>query len=219
MIWKIPTIQQIYNEYHRQTFFYMQGVYPRSIKNFDSLYQNKQNVQYLKRFQNMLSRNRASVDWKLYIKAIASVYKKRFQLKILGTFAGNKLYRDYIKCLFLDEQNEQIIYQNIINSLKFITTYLKENQITFREYLEFDKITFPLALKHIYAGTISIYFYACFSENKINDFCDYTQDIFMQYFQLSKAQFIDTYITQKRKYMLSYEKILNFIKKIEKVII
>lgn len=219
MIWKIPTVQQIYNEYHRQTFYYMNGVYPRSIKNFDKLYQNKQNVEYIQRFQNMLSRNRASVDWKLYIKAIASILKKRFDLKILGTFAGNKLYRDYIKCLFLQEENEQIIYENIINSLKFITTYLKENQITFKQYLTFDNITFPLALKHIYAGTISVYFYACFSENKLNSFFDYSQDIFLEYFQLSKQQFLNTYILSKRSKILTYQKILNFIKKIEKIVI
>lgn len=215
MIWKIPSIQQIYNEYHRQTFYFMNGVYPRSIKNFNSLYQNNQNIEYLKRFQNMLERNRASIDWKLYIKAIASILKRRFQLKILGTFAGNKLYRDYIKSFFLDEEDKQIVYQNIVKSLQFITTFLKENQITFKQYLEIDNITFPLALKHIYAGTVSVYFYACFSQNRVNDFFNYTQDIFLEYFQLDKETFLNKYIFQKRKDILGYQKILKIIKKLQ----
>ena len=46
--WKIPTIEEIYNEYHKQTFFIRNGVYPKTIQNFTSLYEDERKVQQIK---------------------------------------------------------------------------------------------------------------------------------------------------------------------------
>ena len=95
-MWKIPTIEEVYNEYHKQTFYIRNGVYPRTIQDYSSLYADKNKVEKLKKFIEVLKRNRASIDWKLYILALAKVFQIRYDLKYLGSFAGNKIYRDYI---------------------------------------------------------------------------------------------------------------------------
>ena len=46
MNWKIPTIEEIYNEYHRATFFESNGVYPKTIKNFEKLYVDNYKMQH-----------------------------------------------------------------------------------------------------------------------------------------------------------------------------
>ena len=89
-MWTIPTIEEIYNEYHRQKFFQKNGIYPRPIKNFDSLNDPKKK-EYLLRFQNMIKRNRNTVNWKLYILAIAEVTQGQFDLSLLGTLKGTKI--------------------------------------------------------------------------------------------------------------------------------
>lgn len=216
MIWQIPTIEEIYNEYHKQTFYYMNGVYPKTIKTFKAL-QNQNKVEYLKRFQQMIKRNRESLDWKLYIKAIASIMKNRFDLKILGSLAGTKLYRDYVKCLYQSKNSEEEIYNDIIKSLTFINEYIKYNQISFNQYFEIDKDIIPLSIKHIYSGTISLYFYACFSSDILAILLNYPDDIFQEYFQLNKYEFIQTYILNKRIEIMKYPKILKLIEKFEEI--
>lgn len=217
MIWKIPTIEEIYNYYHRETFYAMKKVYPKAIKNFDSLYENKERVEYLKRFQLMLERNRDSVDWKLYIKALAQVFEKRFDIKLLGSFAGNKIYRDYVKCLYLDDNDEESMYKKIVQSIQFLSEYLKANNFKFADYFKENKDTNPLALQHIYAGTVSVYFYACLDKDKLNGLFDYPDDLFLELFKLTKQEFLETYILSKRSYLLTYTKILKLIEKMEKI--
>ena len=78
----IPTIEEIYNIYHRETMHAMKGIYPKSIKNFENIL-NKKNIELLIRFQNVIKRSYDSIDWKLYIKACAEYFKYRFDIKIL----------------------------------------------------------------------------------------------------------------------------------------
>ena len=75
----IPTIEEIYNIYHRETMHAMKGIYPKSIKNFENIL-NKKNIELLIRFQNVIKRSYDSIDWKLYIKACAEYFKYRFDI-------------------------------------------------------------------------------------------------------------------------------------------
>lgn len=215
MIWKIPSIEEIYNEYHRQTFFILNGIYPKPIKNFQSLYNDKIKMQYLLKFQEILKRNRALIDWKLYILSLAHVLKKRYDLKLLGSFGGNKIYRDYIKCLNNNE-NVNEIYFKIIQSLQFLKEFLKENNLSFLDYLKEDENLIPLSLKHIYSGTISIYFYACFPQQVIGKWLNYSDDVFYELFDLPKYEFLQTYIVDKRYKILTSNKLKLLIEKLEK---
>jgi hypothetical protein len=214
-MWKIPTIEEVYNEYHKQTFYIRNGVYPRTIQDYSSLYADKNKVEKLKKFIEVLKRNRASIDWKLYILALAKVFQVRYDLKYLGSFAGNKIYRDYIKSLSLID-NETEIYNAIINSLSFLVPYLKESCMSFEEYFNETDNIIPLSLKHIYSGTISIYFYACFPKNTLYKWFHYPDDVFQELFQLSKNEFINTYILSHRDKILLNNKLNNLVLTLEK---
>lgn len=217
MFFKLPTIEQIYNEYHKQTFFVMNGTYPKTIVNYEKLYKNQTVIELLKKFQSLLNRNREAIDWKLYIQALAQHFRTRFDLRYLGNLAGIKIYRTYIQCRFENKDNQNYIYTEILNSLMFLSTYLKTNNLTFREYLDLDNQTIPIALKHIYSGTISLYFYAAFDPYKVSfEFLNYPNDLFLQYFSMNKDQFIENYIINKHKELLKYKKIQQLIEKLEK---
>jgi hypothetical protein len=79
MFKKFPTIEEIYNYYHNQTFFITKGFYPKTVKNFDNLVSDS-DKELLRKFQNFLKRNIDIIDWKLYIKSLAQYFKRRFEL-------------------------------------------------------------------------------------------------------------------------------------------
>jgi hypothetical protein len=212
----LPSIEDIYNEYHKQKFFMRNGVYPRTIKNFKTLYEDDRKLQHIKFFIEFLNRNRAAVDWKLYILALAKVLNQRFELKHLGTFGGNKIYRDYIKSLNLDTSNIDNIYDKIVSTLLFLNGFLKENEITFKEYFEEDSTLIPLSLKHVYAGTVSIYFYSCFPADVLARWFNYPDDVFQELFQLNKYEFLDKYFVTHRNLLLTNNKTQQLIQKLEK---
>jgi hypothetical protein len=214
-MFKVPTIEEIYNEYHRQTFYIRNGVYPKQIKSFENLYADQKKVQFLKNFEAFLQRNKTSVDWKLYIKALALVFQSRFDLKYLGTMAGNKIYRDYIKAEQSAKDSPEEIYNAIIKSLQFLNSYLAESELTFPEYFEDNEKIIPDALNHIYAGTISVYLWACFPQNVLAKWFNYPDDIFYELFHLNKYEFLQTYIVEKRNQILSIQKIQDLIALLE----
>ncbi len=118
-MFKVPTIEEIYNEYHKQTFYIRNGVYPKTLKNFDSIYSDPTKLQFLKSFVAFLERNKSSVDWKLYILALSKVLRTRYDLQYLGSFKGNKIYRDYVKSLQGPKDGIEDIYSTIINRKEF----------------------------------------------------------------------------------------------------
>lgn len=211
----IPTVEEIYLYYHRETMFVMKGFYPKKITNFDKCITST-NLELLKKFQLFLERNKNFINWKLYIIALSKYYKRRFDLKVLSSLAGVKIYRQYLD--FIDNpQNlsENEIKLEILKSLKFIKEYNESNNIEFRSYFHVDENTIPLSLKHIYSGNVSKYFYACFPWNKlINYFFSYTNDVFQELFLMSKNEFIEL-IEHKRKMILKYVSIKEIIQKME----
>lgn len=207
-MYRIPTIEEIYNEYHKQKFFAMNNVYPKTIKNYDRILSDPKKTEFLLKFQNMIKRNINSIDWKLYILACASLLKGRFELKILGSLAGNKLYRNYINYILTEEQQYQYIYDEIIRSIKFLGFYLKENNLNMDDYIIADISTIPLVLKHIYSGTISIYFYAAINLYKVYSWFNYySEDAFQELFKMNKNEFINNLLEAKRNEIIKYPKI------------
>lgn len=215
MLFRVPSIEEIYNEYHRQTFFFMNGVYPRTIKNFDKILSDSKKKEQLLKFQNLISRNRDSLDWKLYIYACACMLKQRFDLKILGSLAGNKLYRNYVKYTYNLEKDEQTIYDEIVFSLKFLNMYFKSNEFTFKDYFLDGITTFPLSLKHLYAGTISINFYAALLPNLVyNIFASYSDDVYFEFFQMSREELLEI-ISNRRNNIIKFKRIREVCDKLE----
>ena len=211
----IPSIEEIYQYYHRETMYAMKGFYPKKIVNFDKCL-SEANIELLKRFQHFVEKNENLVNWKLYIIALAKYYKRRFEFKLLGSLAGTKIYKQYLA--FVDEPNnltEEEIKNEITKSLLFLKQYLKSNELDFNDYFRIDENLIPISLKHIYSGSISKYFYACFPfERIIKFFYPYTNDVFFELFNVSKNEFIEI-IDQKRKNILKYQSIKEIIQKIE----
>lgn len=215
-MYRIPSIEEIYNEYHRQTFFAMNGVYPKTIKNYDKILSDPKKKEFLLKFQNMIKRNIDSVDWKLYIFACASLLKNRFDLKILGSLAGNKLYRNYINYILTEEQQFQYIYDEILRSIKFLGFYFKENNLDINSYILSDISTIPLSLKHIYSGTISIYFYAAINSYKVYSWLNqYPEEVFQELFKLTKEEFMNNLLESKRCEIIKYPKIRSICDKLD----
>jgi len=216
MFIKLPTIEEIYNYYHAETFHAMRGFYPKHVKNFDTLV-SKSDKELLRRFQNFIKKNGYMVDWKIYIKALSLYFKRRFELKILGSLAGAKIYRQYISFNNLNEnKSEKDIYDEIINSLRFLNEYIKSNDLTFDLYFNVDLDTIPVYLKHMYSGTISQYFYACFDFNKlVKLFFNTPDDVFYELFNLSKNEFIEINIMKKREMILKYNSIKEIMDKFQ----
>ena len=217
MIYQIPSLEQIYNEYHKQTFFVMNGTYPKTIVNYDKFLKNQNAVELVKKFQNLLARNRDAIDWKLYIEALAQHFKTRFDLRYLSNLAGIKTYRSYVQSKFQNTDDETKIYNQIVASLVFLSGYLKANELTIQEYYNLDIQTIPVALKHIYAGTVSLYFYAALDPYKVGfEMLNYSNDLFLQYFSMNKDQFMENYIINKHKEILKYKKIKEIMEKLQK---
>ena len=217
MIYQIPSLEQIYNEYHKQTFFAMNGTYPKTIVNYDKFLKNQNAVELVKKFQNLLARNRDAIDWKLYIEALAQHFKTRFDLRYLSNLAGIKTYRSYVQDKFQNTDDETKIYNQIVASLVFLSGYLKANELTIQEYYNLDIQTIPVALKHIYAGTVSLYFYAALDPYKVGfEMLNYSNDLFLQYFSMNKDQFMENYIINKHKEILKYKKIKEIMEKLQK---
>lgn len=212
---KIPTIEEIYNEYHRETMYACKNIYPKSIKNFDKIL-NDQNIELLKRFQNVINSNIDSMNWKIYIKACSIYFRGRFDLKILGSFKGNKIYRDYLSYNNLNfEKSNEDIKSDIINSILFLKDFLKETGLSPKEYFFNRESIIPLILKHIYAGSISLYFYACFSMNKnYKIFINIPDDVFYELFNCNRNDFIENHIYKKHDKIIRIAILNDIINKI-----
>jgi len=217
MFWqKIPSLEEIYNEFHKQYWYALNGVYPRKMKNFDHVLNDKAKCEYLLRFQNMLKRNFNMIDWKIYIKANAEILKHKFTLKSLGSLSGTKNYNNYLKYINKCENDEETIYNEIVRSLQFLNVFLKENNLTFETYLLDNINLIPLSLQHLSSGTISLYFYAAFSNKLLYTFFKlYLDDVFLELFEMNKYDFINNILIPKRLELLKYDKLIELSNKLE----
>lgn len=211
----IPSIEEIYSYYHSETMYVMKGFYPKKIVNFEKCI-NDSNIEMLRKFQRFIERNKDIINWKLYIIALSKYFKRRFDLKILGSLAGNKIYRQYIN--FIDEPDNLSdidIKNEITNSLIYFKNLCKNENISFNEYLKIDINTVPLAIKDIYSGKVSKYFYSCFYWNQlIKFFFYYSDDIFYEFFNVSKNEFIELLLYRKKK-ILKYDIVRTLVQKVE----
>ena len=219
MFYNSPTIEQIYNTYHKWTMFFSKGVYPKRITNFEKVFSVDGRKEQLIKFQNFIKRNGYLVDWNIYIYSIARLTKNRFPLKLLGSLKGTKIYRDYIQLTYNEDVEQQYIYDEIVRSIKNLNITLNEQNITFEQYFDVDNSLIPLSIKQLYSGFISPYFYSCFPISFLNKtIIKYPDDVFVEMFQQEKFDFINNVISRKRICMLRYETIRTLVTKVEKLI-
>lgn len=150
------TPEEIYQEFHRQTFFYSRNIYPKPIKNFSNIKSSDDWI-YFQRFADKIEQNDGLVNYKMFIESLAQHYKGWFDPKILLSLKGIKIYKIY-KDILNSTNDSDLIYSGITNSIKNIVMFCKDNNIkTFDEYFNHNKYTIPTLLKHLYAGSISHY--------------------------------------------------------------
>jgi hypothetical protein len=144
----------IYNEFRKQTMFFSKGIYPKPVKNIENIKNQKQLVHFEK-FAKMIEYNNGLIDWKIYIKSLADFYEGWFNPQKLTSLKSIKIYKTYIAIKNASDDPEQI-YQNILESIKFVLNYCnKRNYTDFDSYVFENSHIYPTILKHFNAGSIS----------------------------------------------------------------
>lgn len=215
---RIPSIEEIYNELHRENFYARKGFYPRSIKNFDSVL-DKEKRELLCRFQQTIRRNADLIDWKIYIKANAQYFKGRLEVKTLGSLQANKVYRTYIEYNKDLQRTPDDIRHEIIRSLKFIRDFCEDNAMTLRQYFLDRQNYIPIILTHLYSGAVSPYLYALFPNDQMFlAFGDIPDDVYEELFRCTRNELLEYNLKAKRKTILSYPVLTDIINKIEQLV-
>ena len=151
--------EDVYQEFHKQTFYQKHGVYPKAIKSFDKQ-KKKDDWIYFERFSQRVNDGNGVVDYKKMIEILAKYHKGWFKPSMLISMKGIKIYKTYIESESVTT-NANDIYTNILKSIKFIKQFCEENNLkTFNEYINHNADFFPTLLLHMSAGSINKYFVA-----------------------------------------------------------
>lgn len=153
------TPEEIYQEWHRQTFQNSRGIYPRTVQNFNNVQQSDKWV-YFKKLADIVNNGNGIIDYKMYIKSICDAYPSQgIHPSILTNQKGFKIYRNFIN--ICNTHTDLIsIKKNILENINFIINYCKENKINrFTDYINDDSLI-PKLVMHFNSGNVSIYFLA-----------------------------------------------------------
>lgn len=173
------TAEQLYNEYHRQTFHAKRGIYPRAVVNFDKCRSKEWWVSFQKAAE-FISSN-PNIDHVILVRAIATAYRERFDPRLLMHPRGFKLYRAYI-----EERNAVVDDSSVMEVLKEsfrnAVDACRINGIsTFEQYLNFNSSIIPLMAIQYGNGQISSMFLALIP-NMEHVLKNYPKDIVDEYF-------------------------------------
>lgn len=169
------TPEEIYQEWHKQTFFNLKGFYPRTVQNFDNAKQAEKWV-YFQKLADIINNGNGIVDYKLYIQSLCEFYsKKNVPFDILTSQKGFKIYRNFINILNTHTDMNSI-KKCIVDNINFIVNYCKENKINrFSDYINDDNLI-PKLIVHFNSGNVSIYFFSLV-ENIELTIKEYPQDV------------------------------------------
>jgi hypothetical protein len=165
----------------------IKNVHVRRCKNFDKAKQ-KDDWKFFEGLAGLINRNNGQIDATLYIRGLAKYFNGWFKPEILVTRKAITIYKDYIKNIE-DECDPTKIKQNIIDSIRFIIYFCKKHQINcLEDYLSHDLYLIPSVLKHLNAGSISLYFFANVPNIQIY-LANYPQDTLNEYFDKYRPKF------------------------------
>lgn len=144
-----------HKEYHR-----FEGKNVRVVKNFAKA-KEREYWSCFEQFAQMVNRNMGKINYKIFITALADQYGGYYNPCNLTKRRSIKIYRAYVKEREINSSGKAM-KEHIMRSLKFIAIFCAENNIkTFNEYLCHDMYMIPSVLKHLNAGSVSVYFLAC----------------------------------------------------------
>jgi len=150
------TPEELYQIYHRETNE-AKGRHVRTVKNFDNA-KAKSSWKHFELLSNFIERNCGQINGRIYIKSLATFFEGWFEPSIFCTPKGTKIYKEYIANTTEDGSPENI-KKHLLSSIKFIVKYCREKNIkSLCEYMNEDLYFIPTVLKHLDAGSVSMYF-------------------------------------------------------------
>ena len=205
------TPEQIYQLYHKYTFFFKNNTYPRVIENFDNA-KEKDTWIYFTRCSDMIDRNAGQINPDIYVYSIAKFFEGWFDPKILTSPKGIKIYKSHVELINLNNEKEAI-EKGVLHSIKFVNTFCHENNINnFNEYINHNKEIIPTLLKHYNAGSITIHFLAMIP-NILYILKQSPQDVIDEYISTFKENYPNI-----RALFIHNEKLRNISDNLEQII-
>lgn len=155
----IVTAEECYSYWHKE-YHRFEGQNVRAVKNFSNA-KKRDYWDFFEQFASMINRNIGKINYRIFITALADQYGGYYNPCNLVKRKSLKIYRAYIKEKQANNSSKSM-REHIFKSLKFIVKYCNENGIkNFNEYLCHDMCMIPTVLKHLQAGSVSVYFLAC----------------------------------------------------------
>ena len=173
------TTEDLYREWHKQINL-IKGRHVRPVKNFSKA-KSKETWKSFIYCTNFINRNCGQIDYILYIKSLAEYYNGWIDPKFLGNHQSITIYKDFIKKIDLESSTKHII-ECLRNSIIFVVKYCRSKGFCdLSEYVSEDIYLISTLIKHLNAGSISIYFLAAIPEFDII-WLNYPIDVRMDYF-------------------------------------
>lgn len=183
----LPSVEEIYVEFFRESSFARMGFYPRTPKNFDKVITSERRI-LLEKFRSFVARANGTVDWKMYIKAISSYYRF-MKFDELASPRGSKIYREYLS-IYGDCETDETFKKEIVESFLHIKQWCIDHGRKIGEYMR-DSAIFPLPLKDLYSGAIKKSFYAAIGMKTTEKiFRRIPDDVFVEYFKKDRRAFL-----------------------------
>lgn len=142
--------EDVYQEWHRMSFFILKGIYPKRIVNFE-MAKSKPSWIYFVKFTDMCNRTQM-IDYKEFIKILAEFHNGRFNPSELVKAHSIKIYKNKINYAQLQESESDSIKRSFL----FIKQYMNDNGLEkFEDYFNEGGIIFPTFIKHFRMNKIS----------------------------------------------------------------
>jgi hypothetical protein len=172
------TAEEVYALYHKE-WNRAAGRNVRAVKNFENP-KAKEGWKHFELFASFIERNNGNIDPTLYMRALSEAFEGWFKPELLCKPKANMIYRKYLEELKRNTDCASIRKQ-IIESISFVVRYCHQKSYSdIYEYLNEDIYLIPSVLKHLHAGSLSIYFLVCFDTIK-SVFQNYPQDCVREY--------------------------------------
>jgi len=159
------TAEDLYQIYHKETNF-AAGRPVRQVKNFENA-KKKTTWKHFELLASFVNRNCGQIDGRLYVKSLATFFEGYFDPSLFCTPKATKIYKEYITEISMEATPESI-KKHLLRSIKFIVKYCRQKNIkNLCEYMNEDMYFIPTSLKHLDAGSISMYFLAAIKNLRV----------------------------------------------------
>jgi hypothetical protein len=145
---------QAYELYRKKLLFYTKNIkHVRKMENFDNA-KEKPSWPYFELFAKIVQQNNGAINPEIFLDAVFEHYDRGYvDPKILGSQKAIKIYKLYTDSK-KHNRSKADIESAILKSMGFVVKYCLENNVAnVGEYLSKD-LQFPIALRHLQAGSI-----------------------------------------------------------------